>query len=435
MQPGPTPSFRLFDITCLIVGIIVGAGIYETAPLIASSVRQPGGVLLLWLIGGLVSLLGALCYAELASAYPRDGGDMIYLSRAYGRWAGFLFGWMQVVIVRPGDIAAMAFVFATYTRRILPANAWVGLRPAHLASLAVISFTIINLTGVRQAKRTQNLMTLLKLGGLATVVLIGLAGPVEGTSREPLIEPGFPIGVALVLVLFCYGGWNEIAYIAAEIQNPQQNIRRALVGGLGLVTALYLLTNLAFLVALGHARMAASSAVAVDVVAGRLPHLATVGVGGLIAFSALGALNGQILTGARLAYSAGTEHRLFRLFGSWDEQRQTPRRALVWQAAVTLVLINLLGSFDDTVIYTASTVYTFYFFSTLSVIVLRHRDPDTPRPYRVVGYPWTILLFAGACLFMMYSAIGYRPQIATYSLLLLLAGFPLYLVSQRLPGR
>jgi amino acid transporter len=172
--------------------------------------------------------------------------------------------------------------------------------------------------------------------------------------------------------------------------------------------------------------------VAVDVLAGRLPQVAEMGVAALVALSALGALNGQILTGARVSYSAGSEHRLFSWLGCWDDRRQTPFRALLLQLVVSLVLINALESFADTLLYMALSVYTFYFCSSLSVIVLRHRDADIPRPYRVVGYPWTILLFMAACLFMMYSAYRYRPLIAGISLVVLLAGFPLYALSQRL---
>jgi amino acid transporter len=425
----------LFDTVCLVVGIIVGAGIYETAPTVASSVATPTQIILLWLAGGVISLSGALCYTELAAAYPRDGGDVIYLSRAYGRWAGFLFGWIQLAIVRPGDIAAMSFVFAGYALRLLPAAWPLRVSPAHLASLAVIAFTLINLCGVQQARRTQNMMTILKVLGLAGLICVGLFAPRAAAPADASIQPAFPIGVAMVLVLFCYGGWNEVAYIAAEIESPQRNIFRAIVSGMGTVIGLYLLANLAFLNTLGHAAMASSSAVAVDVVAARLPQVATFAVAALISVSALGALNGQILTGARVSYSAGTEFHLLRRLGIWDDRRQTPRRSLLVQLAMSLTLILWLGSFDDTIIYTASTVYTFYLFSTLSVIVLRVRDPDTPRPYRVIGYPWTILLFAGACMFMMYSAITYRPQIAQKSLLILLCGLPLYGVSQRLGKR
>jgi amino acid transporter len=428
VNAGPQPSFRVFDATCLIVGIIIGAGLYEATPNIASSVSGTQGVLLLWLLGGLISLTGALCYCELASAYPRDGGDFIYLTRAYGRWAGFLFAWMQMAIVRPGDIAAVSFVFARYARPLLPENSWSS---ASLASGAVVVFSLINLWGRDQARWTQNLMTVFKLTGLATIILVGLTGPDGQTTTETLLPAdGIPVGIAMVQILFCYGGWNEVAYMAAEVRNPQRNILRAMLLGMGVVTGLYLLANWAFLHTLGHAGVVNSSQVAVDMLKGRLPQLAELGVAALIAFSALGSLNGQILTGARVSYSAGREHRLLGWLGQWSDRRQTPFRAFVLQLAISLLLINRLESFADTLLYTALSVYTFYFFSSLAVIVLRYRDADVPRPYRVVGYPWTILIFLAACLYMMYSAYHYRTLIAGISLCVLLAGLPLYWLSE-----
>jgi APA family basic amino acid/polyamine antiporter len=429
----PQPSFRVFDATCLIVGIIIGAGLYETAPQIASSVSRPSNVLWLWVLGGLISLSGALCYTELATAYPRDGGDIVYLRRAYGRWAGFLFGWMQLSIVRPGDIAAMAFVFARYIKAVMPSS---DLTSAQWASLAVGLFTLINLWGVDRARWTQNVMTVLKLAGLILIIAVGLMGPVENGPNEPLWEgEGMPIGVALVLVLFCYGGWNEMAYVAAEVHDPQRNIVRAMLSGMSAVIGLYLLANFAFLHMLGHGGVARSEHVAVDVLAERMPQLAEIGVALLVAFSALGSLNGQILTGARVSYSAGDQYRFFRWLGGWNTRRQTPVQALLLQMVISLALINALAGFADTLLYTALSVYTFYFFSSLSVIVLRYREPQTARPYRVPGYPWTILVFMAACLFMMRSAYLYRPLIAGISLVILIAGLPLYFLSSRTAAR
>jgi amino acid transporter len=425
----PRPSFRVFDATCLIVGIIIGAGLYEAAPQIAGSVTRPSAVLALWLVGGLISLAGAFCYTELATAYPRDGGDVVYLSRAYGRWAGFLFGWMQLAIVRPGDIALVAFVFARYIKAVVPAS---NLSFAHWASAAVVVFTLINLWGVDHARWTQNLMTVLKICGLMLIIVVGLMGPIDAESRATLWDgDGIPVGIALVLVLFCYGGWNEMAYIAAEVHNPQRNIVRAMLSGMGTVIGLYLLANFAFLHTLGHAGMAISSRVAVDVLAERLPRFAETGVAAVIAVSALGSLNGQILTGARVSFSAGEHFRFFRWLGHWNSRRQSPVEALMLQLIISLTLINVLASFADTLLYTALPVYIFYFSTTMAVIVLRQRDRQTTRPFRVPGYPWTVLAFMAACLFMIRSAYLYRPMIAGISVAILLAGLPLFFLTQR----
>lgn len=431
---GPRQAFRPFDAACLIVGIIVGAGLYETAPSIASSVDTPIKLMLLWFAGGLISLGGALCYTELATAYPRSGGDIVYLNKAYGRWAGFLFAWMQLTIVHPGDIAAMSFVFARYGKQI----GWIsatGLSDAHLASIAVLALSLINLYGLTLARRAQNGLTIAKLIGLLTLIVVGLLTPSAANNVEALPEQGFPLGVAMVLVLFCYGGWNEMAFIAAEVKQPERNIWRAMVSGMALVCSIYLLANVAFVMALGHEGVAQSSAVAVDVVAARFPTVAPQAVSLLIAVSALGAINGQILTGSRVSYSAGTEYRMFRQLGAWNEQRQVPVVAYCVQMTITLLLINLLAEFTDTLLYMAASVYTFYFFSSLAVIVLRRQDPETPRPYRVLGYPITVLLFAAVCLFMIYSAVTYRPLIAGISLCVMAIGGVAYFLQRESSSR
>ena len=303
---GPARALTLFDSTCLIVGIIVGAGIYQTAPDVARGVGGAWGVLAIWLCGGALSLCGALGYAELATAYPREGGDYVYLGRAYGRWAGFLFGWAQLSVVRPGDIAVMAFVFGTYARSLYEPFAGSEL---FYAVAAVVLLTVINALGVREGKWTQNLLTILKLLGLLAIVGVAFVGTPAPAAREP--AGPLPVSLALILVLFTFGGWNEMAYVAAEVKDSRRNIVRALVIGTAAVTVLYLLVNAAFLHSLGYAGLTQSRAVAADTVAAVFPETGRRLISALICVSALGALNGLIFTGARISYAMGAEHRVF----------------------------------------------------------------------------------------------------------------------------
>jgi amino acid transporter len=425
----PQRILTLFDSTCLIVGIIIGVGIYQVAPDVARGVGGPLGLLGLWVIGGVLSLCGALCYAELATTYPEQGGDYVYLTRAYGPGAGFVFGWAQLAIVRPGDIAVVAFAFATYANTLLDPFPETGMfsGPRSYALLAVAALTFINVLGVREGKWTQNLLTLVKAAGL---LFIGVAGflaepakPVESVDRLPL-------SLALIFVLFCFGGWNEMAYVAAEVQNPRRNILRALVLGTLGVLGLYLVVNVAFLTALGFEGVQSSGAVATDTLNAFLPALGGAGVSVLICISALGALNGLIFTGARISYAVGRDHPLFRRFGRWNGRRGTPVFALVSQGLIAGVLVVVLGSFLHAILYTASVVYTFYLATTLALIVLRFREPHVDRPYRVTFYPLVPGLFAGVCLFLVFSAIAYEPVIAVAALGLLLAGWPLYAFSR-----
>ncbi|MGI6416655.1 MAG: APC family permease [Thermoguttaceae bacterium] len=442
MQDTPKQQLTLFDSTCLIVGIIIGAGIYEVAPMVAAGTSHAWGFLLIWIVGGLLSLCGALGYAELASAYPHEGGDYVYLNRAYGRWAGFLFGWIQLVVVRPGDIVGMAFIFATYATalydpfggatvpyHLLPwdiyQNADVAVCQIVYAALAVVILTAINVIGVNQGKWTQNLLTTVKALGLLGIVAVALmAGPslaVSKTSFEPL-----PLGLALILVLFAFGGWNEMAYVAAEVKDSRRNIVRALVLGTSAVTLLYLLVNGAFLYTLGYAGVAQSSAVATDTVSAVFPRVGAGLISALVCISALGATNGLIFTGARISYALGADHRAFRLLGRWNANTGTPVLALVTQGLIALVLIAALGSFVNAILYTAAVVYSFYLATNVAVIVLRIKEPQAERPYRVTGFPLPTLIFCVACGYLIYRAIDYKPEVATVGLVILLVGLPVY---------
>jgi amino acid transporter len=431
----PRQQLSLFDSTCLIVGIIIGVGIYQMAPDIAKGAGSAWGVIGIWTLGGLLSLCGALSYAELATAYPQEGGDYVYLGRAYGKWAGFLFGWAQLAIVRPGDIAVMAFAFATYACAICDPLAGTAFPYGHqmYAVGAVIVLTLINVLGVRQGKWTQNLLTTVKAAGLLLIV----AAACVASPKAPSLEPSgqLPYSLALIFVMFSYGGWNEMAYVAAEVKNPRRNIVRALFLGTGAVMALYLMVNGAFLHTLGFAGLAASKAVATDTVAAAAPRMAGVLISGLVCASALGAVNGLIFTGARISYAVGADHRLFGFLGRWHPGLGTPAAALLVQGAIAVTLIVALGSFLNAVLYTAATVYSFYLGSTLAVVVLRFKEPRVQRPYRVAGYPVTPVVFAAVCVFLIYSAVIYKPWIALASGALLLLGLPLWLASNRLARR
>jgi len=418
MQIAPRKELSLFDSTCIIVGIIIGAGIYQMAPDIARGAGSWSGVLLLWTAGGLLSLCGALCYAELATAYPKEGGDYIYLSRAYGKWAGYLFGWAQLTVVRPGDIAVMAFAFATYARTIFdPLTGHPAVSQRLFAAVATIILTIINIIGVKEGKWTQNLLTVVKALGLLAIVgtaAFATKGPASTAEFNPL-----PLSLAMVFVLFTYGGWNEMAYVAAEVKNPRHNIVRALVLGTGSVIVLYLLVNIAFLYALGYTGLATSGAVANDAVSTVFPKIGGRMISTLVCISALGAVNGLIFTGARISYAMGAEHKTFKIFGKWHERTGTPVWALIVQGIIALTLILVFGSFIDTILYTAIAVYAFYLGTALAVIVLRFKEPGVERPYRVTGYPVTTLVFCAVCGFLIYSCLTYAWNFKRASIIVL----------------
>jgi APA family basic amino acid/polyamine antiporter len=409
MSVTPKRELSLFDSTSIIVGIIIGAGIYQMAPAIAQGAGSAWGVVAIWIIGGLLSLCGALSYAELATAYPVEGGDYVYLSKAYGRWAGFLFGWAQLTVVRPGDIAVMAFAFATYIRAIYdPLAGYPGISQRLFAGVAVLVLTIINILGVTQGKWTQNLLTTVKALGLLAIVGVAILSP--GGTREVAEVGGFPLVLAFIFVLFVYGGWNEMAYVAAEVKNPRRNIVRALVAGTVAVIALYLLINGAFLYTLGYDRLATSKAVASETVATVFPTIGSRLVSALICISALGAVNGLIFTGARISYALGENHQVFQKLGYWSPRTGTPVPALALQGLIAVSLILIFGDYIDAILYTAAAVYTFYLGTSFSVLVLRWKEPHTERPYKVTGYPVTSLIFSAVCAFLVYKALTYAAE-------------------------
>jgi amino acid transporter len=433
LEVSPQRELSLFDSICIIVGIIIGAGIYETAPTVAGCLGSGAGLLAIWLAGGMLALTGALCYAELATAYPRQGGDYVYLTRAYGRWAGYMFGWSQLAVVRPGDIALMAFIFARYAQTLYAPVNNSGL---FYAAAVVVVLTGVNILGVKAGKWTQNLLTVTKILGMLAIIVVGWIAPAPAAA--PARPEAFTWGglqLALILVLFTFGGWNEMAYVAAEIKRPQQNIVRALVIGTLAVTGLYLLINGAFLSALGLAAMSQSQAVAVDTVGKVFPEAAGRAIAVLICISALGAVNGLIFTGARISYAVGADHRSFRPLGIWHPRLGTPVSALLVQGGLSLTIVLAAGSFIDTILYTAPVVWLFFLGTGLSVFVLRRQEPHLTRPYKVTAYPLPPLAFAACCTFMLYSSLSYALAKTPLGLLILAGVLLVGMSAYRRPDR
>jgi APA family basic amino acid/polyamine antiporter len=465
----PRRELSLWDSVSIIVGIIVGVGIFKTAPFIASCAPSVSVLLLLWAAGGVLSVIGAVCYAELATAYPREGGDYVYLNHAYGDWAGFLFAWARMSIIQTGSIGAAAYVFATYATDVHSLGS-----QSHMlyAAGAVIALSLINILGAREGKWTQNLLTVAKVLGLAAILGVAFCFTGGPSASPPAPSLNWNLPTAMVLVLYTYGGWNEAAYVAAEVRNPQRNIVRALLVGTCFVTLLYLAVNGAYLKALGLGGLQQTNAVAGDVVARafapaartgdaahagaaadsidspqaeqtRSTRLPAIVMSLLVMVSALGAINGEIFTGARISYAVGCEHRAFAALGRWGKRSNSPLWALVAQGAVTFGLVVFLGGhhggqagFDTLVAFAAPVFWTFFFLTAVSLFVLRWREPHVARPYRVPVFPLVPLVFCLSCAFMLYSSVTYAislgmSNIPLYTLGILLLGIPLYVISRR----
>jgi amino acid transporter len=411
MQEGaPKQILTTKDAIAIVVGLVIGAGIFRLPSLVAGNSSSELVFYLLWIAGGVISLIGALCYAELATAYPNAGGDYYFLQRAFGRGLSFLFAWARIAVITTGSIAVLGFTFGDYASNLL------RLGPnssAIYAALAVIALTAVNLAGIRETKGTQNVLTVLEVAGLVAVVVTGAillapAAPAAAPAGEP---KSWMVGapMAILFVLFTYGGWNEGAYISAELKERRSMVT-ALAVSLALVTLLYLAVNFAYVRALGLEGVAKSQTVAADVLKLQFGDAGAKIISFMVAIAALTSINATIIVGGRSNYALGRDWPVFGWLGHWDEKTDAPRNALLVQGAVALVLI-VAGAFTDkieTMVNFTMPVFWFFFMLVgIGLFVLRAKDPGTPRPFRVPLYPVTPIIFVATCAYLLYSSVAY----------------------------
>jgi amino acid transporter len=537
-EPQPVKArLGLFDAVSIIVGIIIGATIYETPPSIFRLSTSPWITLGLWAVAGLLAFVGALCYAELATTYPRDGGDYNYLTRAYGPLVGYLFGWAQLAVVQTGSIGAMAYIFASYLVRYTElTEVWtplpnyelfgsVTVEPAVLyATAAIVGLTLLNGLGVVLGKLAQNLLTLVKIVGLLAIIVAGFGfskasenltvqatvvsvSPTQIVVREgeeerkfaitpkmfegvrklesgkttvavvvrkdapdtavqvrPTSPPDFSgLAFAMVLIFLAYGGYNDAAFVAAEVRNRERNLPRALFIGTLLVMVLYLLVNGAYLWGLGYEPAVASRAIAADtlrLLPGEAGEHAEKLICILVMVSALGAVNGLIFTSSRIYATMGADYSLFAPLGQWIRGLGTPVWSLLLQMLVCLlmvwsvstlagreginhVLVEWLGlspvadsawgdgGFLPLVKITAPIFWLFFLLTGLALFVLRINDRHVRRPFSVPLFPVVPLLFCATCGYMLYSGINYAKELGLVGGVIVLLGVPLYVFSRR----
>jgi amino acid transporter len=490
-QETSSSQIGMWDAVSIIVGIIIGATIFESPPDIFNAMPEKWTIanhtytisaawtgLGAWLLVGILSLIGALCYAELGTTFPTTGGDYTYISRAYGHGPGFLFAWAEMSIIRTGgSITIMAYVFATYAERLLKT-----VNPSALESLGshsrlilagspIILLTLVNALGLKPGKWTQNLLVFVKVVGLLAIIVSGFLFFLWPTKADQVVQkesfgwehPSYAL--ALVFLFYAYGGWNEAAYVAGELRNRRRNMILALMIGVGAVTLIYLAVNGAYLAALGLNRVRASDAIAADVMTLSLGSRGAMAISILILISTLGAINGLLFCGIRLYSNFGEHERLFawlsrKTFGS------VPLGALLIQTFFSLGLILLFETTDfwkpwlaeklnvilpyfnmnlpenftkkpdgfrDVVACTAPVFWWFFTLSGFALIVLRSREPERERPFRVPLYPILPIIFCLSSLFMLYKSTDYAitkgPAEIMVVLVFLLLGIPLYAFS------
>lgn len=409
----PQRVLGMREATALIVGIVIGAGIFKTPSMVAGFAGSPGWMFATWLLGGVISLIGALCYAELATAYSHTGGDYHFLRRAYGRSVAFLFGWARFSVITTGSIALLAFVFGDYMKQLLPLP---GISAAGNAALygvaAILLLSWINLRGVRTGTSAQTWLTVLEVGGLLLLVAAASMLGTRNGSPVPASSPdAASLGMAMVFVLLTYGGWNEAAYISAELRDVRRSMVRSLVWSIMIITTLYLLVNWAFWAGLGQEAMARSDAVAADLLNAVWGPAGGKIISVIVAISALTSMNATMIVGARTTHAIGQDWPALSRLAIWDGKRGTPAVAMRIQCIVALLLVaagawNGSG-FKSMVEFTAPVFWLFFLLAGVSLFVLRYREPHAERPFRVPLYPLLPALFCAMCLYMLWSSLSY----------------------------
>jgi APA family basic amino acid/polyamine antiporter len=452
--PALVRGLGLFDASLLVIGTVIGSGIFFAPSIMAGYLQSPGLLLGLWVVGGLLTLAGALSYAELGAAMPRAGGQYVFLSEAFSPLFGFLYGWTLLLAINTGFVAAVAVAFAKTLGFFVPgigeqyrllSIGGVGLSTAQLVALAVIGvLTYLNVTGLRTGAQVQNTFTLAKLAAIFVLVALGVViGRGHVANFQPLLGLSLgPQGVKLGLfaalagamskALFSYDAWTSVTFAAEEVKQPERNLPRALIFGTLGVTAAYTCAVAVYLYVVPIGEMAA-------VTENRIATEAAVriiGAGGgafiavAILVSTFGCVNGLTLAGARVAYAMARDGLFFRQAAAVHPRYRTPAVALVFHGVVAAAL-TLTGTYSDLLTLTAFSSLLFNVLTIVGLFVLRHRQPDLPRPYRVWAYPVVPLLYILVALFFLAYMPVADPRNTGLGLLLTAAGVPAYLYWRR----
>lgn len=424
----PRRTLTLLDSICIIVGTIIGAGVFGTVSKVAGMTPNLTMMIGMWVAAGLIVLVGAACFIELTTRFPDEaGGDYAYLKKAYGQPIAFMFAWSAFWIVRPANIGIMATLFGIHFAQIIATVPFLNQLSSTtlqiLSSiLAIVALTAGNLLGIKNGKLTQNVLTIAKIAGIGLIILLALTHPVRDAVAP--LETEWEVKslwTALVFVMFAFGGWNDMAMIANEIRSPEKNLWRCLIFGVGIVTLVYIMFNIALAVGLGQSGMAASDSPAITLVAtalggeGFFAERAKELVAALICISCLGAVNGMIITSPRIYYAVGRDYPALNFLAKWSDERSCPWQAILLQALVTISLILFcltfklaaIEIFDVLLVASAPYFWSFLGATVLSLLVFRARDKSKGPHFRLPLFPFEPIFFAIVCAGLTYNAIDY----------------------------
>lgn len=411
LEASPKRLLQPYAAVAIIVGIVVGAGIFKTPSMVAGVTGDIGWALLIWVAGAVISLAGALCYAELSTTYPHAGGDYHFLTRAYGMRVSFLYAWAKAMVINTGSIALLAFVFGDYMTQVIP----LGERSTVIWAVGIVLvLTAINVAGIHASSGLQTLLTVLEVLGLLAIVIAGFMLTAPEGQTPPAFTSTPPLGLmglALVFVLLTYGGWNESAYISAEVKGGVRIIVPVIVTSLVIIAIVYFLVNAALIHGLGLKGLADSKAPAADLLNQAFGPWGQKLIGLFVALAALTSINATMIVGARANYALGKDWSKLAFMGQWASAKGSPTSAYIIQAVISLALVGFgalqSDGFESMVEFTAPVFWIFLMLVGLSVFIMRSRDPSTPRPFKVPLYPLTPILFCVSCGYLAYSSITY----------------------------
>ena len=397
----------------IIVGIVIGAGIFKTPSIVAGITGDVGWALTIWVGGAIISLAGALCYAELATLHPHAGGDYHFLTRAYGKNISFLYGWAKAMVINTGSIALLAFVFGDYMSKVISLGPFSDI---YWAIVIIVVLTIINLVGIEASANIQTVLTVLEVSGLVAIIVAGFGlftAPIPSVINPPLFSstPEFGMmGLAMVFVLLTFGGWNESAYISAELKGSLHTIVRVIVFSLFIISIIYLLVNIALMNGLGLKQLANSKAAPADLLGLAFGPIGEKLIGIFVAVAALTSINATMIVGARTNFAMGEDWHGLRKMAHWESSRGTPRIAFLVQSVICLALVGFgalqSDGFEAMVEFTAPVFWSFLFLVGISLFILRAKDQKT-RVFSVPLYPITPLIFCIASAYLAYSSFSY----------------------------
>ena len=428
----------LWSTIAVLVGSTIGSGIFRAPAAIAQHIDSVPVFALAWIAGGVVALAGALTFAELACMFPRSGGIYVYLREAFGRLPAFLFGWAELLILRPAAYGAIAVTSSEYAWRLLGADhtqAALSLGPVALSRAQVLAIAmivtvgLINRRGVEFGAMVQNLSTVLKVAALLGLVAIGLvltpgALPVHVAPAASEAAPAAFV-LAMVSILWAYDGWCDVGFVSGEIKDPQRALPKVFILGTAAVVGLYLAANFVYLRVVPLDRMVGSELIAADVAAALVGPLGVTLVAAAVMISTFGTLNGSMMTGPRVFYAMAEDKLFFAALARVHPRYGTPTGSIMLSVALGAVFVSV-RSFAELAEHFVIGIWPFYALSVAAVFVLRRRQPDRPRSYRTWGYPVVPLLFLGASLFLLISYAVQQPLVFGVDLLILATGIPVY---------